>query len=56
MVVRTFLINVVAELTELQVENSQKINCRDVTSIWEGRVDVVKVDRIGNLIKYIYLG
>ena len=51
-----FLINVVAEITELQVENSQKINCRDVTSIWEGRVDVVKVDRIGNLIKYIYLG
>ena len=36
MVVRTFLINVVAELTELQ-----KINCRDVTSIWEGRVSAV---------------
>ena len=32
-----FLINVVAELTELWVENSQKINCRDVTSIQEGR-------------------
>ena len=28
-----FLINVVAEITELWVENSQKINCRDVTSI-----------------------
>ena len=25
-------------ITELWVENSQKINCRDVTSIWEGRV------------------
>ena len=34
-----FLINVVAEITELWVENSQKINCRDVTSIREGRVD-----------------
>ena len=33
-----FLINVVAELTDLWVENSQKINCRDVTSIREGRV------------------
>ena len=33
-----FLINVVAEITELWVENSQKINCRDVTSIREGRV------------------
>ena len=32
------LINVVAEITELWVENSQKINCRDVTSIREGRV------------------
>ena len=28
-----FLINVVAGITELWVENSQKINCRDVTSI-----------------------
>ena len=28
----------VAEITELWVENSQKINCRDVTSIREGRV------------------
>ena len=33
-----FLINVVAEITELWVGNSQKINCRDVTSIREGRV------------------
>ena len=33
-----FLINIVAEITELWVENSQKINCRDVTSIREGRV------------------
>ena len=33
-----FLINVVAEITELCVENSQKINCRDVTFIREGRV------------------
>ena len=28
----------VAEITELLVENSQKINCRDGTSIREGRV------------------
>ena len=34
-----FLINAVAEITELWVENSQKINCRDVTSIREGRVN-----------------
>ena len=33
-----FLISVVVEITELWVENSQKINCRDVTSIREGRV------------------
>ena len=33
-----FLINVVAEMTESWVENSQKINCRDVTSIRERRV------------------
>ena len=33
-----FLINVVAELKKLWVENSQKINCRDVTTIREGRV------------------
>ena len=32
------LINVVAEITELWVGNFQKINCRDVTSIREGRV------------------
>ena len=32
------LINVVPGITELLVENSQKINCRDVTSIREGRV------------------
>ena len=35
---RLFLINVVAEITELWVENSQKINCHDVASIREGRV------------------
>ena len=33
-----FLINVVAEITELWGENFQKINCRYVTSIREGRV------------------
>ena len=33
-----FLINVVAEITELWVENSQKIIGRDVTSVREGRV------------------
>ena len=33
-----FLINVVAEITELWVENSQIINCRDVTSIRERSV------------------
>ena len=33
-----FLINVVGEITKLWVENSQKINCRDVTSMREGRV------------------
>ena len=33
-----FLITVVAEITELWVKNSQKINCRDATSIREGRV------------------
>ena len=37
------LINVVAEITELWVENSQKINCRDVMSIREGRVIEPKV-------------
>ena len=37
-----FLINVVVEITELWVENSQKINCRDVTSIREGRVNTYK--------------
>ena len=30
----------VAEITELWVEISQKINCRDVASIREGRVIV----------------
>ena len=35
-----FLINVVAEITELWVEKSQKINCRDVTSTRELRVHV----------------
>ena len=33
-----FLINVVAEITELWVENHQKTICRDVTFIREGRV------------------
>ena len=32
------LINVVPGIKELLVENSQKINCRDVTSIREGKV------------------
>ena len=32
------LINVVAEITELRVENSQKINCRNATSIREVRL------------------
>ena len=35
-----FLISVVAVITDLWVENSQKINCRDVMSIPEGRVIV----------------
>ena len=34
-----FLINRVAEITELWAENSQKIDCRDITSILEGRVE-----------------
>ena len=34
----SFLTKVVAEITELWEENLQKINCRDVTSIREGRV------------------
>ena len=33
-----FLKNVVGEIRKLWVENSQKINCRDVTSMREGRV------------------
>ena len=33
------LSDAVAEITELWVENSQKINCRDVTSIREVRVN-----------------
>ena len=33
-----FLINVVAKITNLWVENSRKINCHDVMSIQEGRV------------------
>ena len=37
-----FLINVVAEITELWVENSQKINCCDVTSIPEGRAILLR--------------
>ena len=32
-----FLRNVVTEITELRAENSQKINCRDVTSIRKGK-------------------
>ena len=35
---RPFLINVVAEITELWVENSHKIIGRDITSVREGRV------------------
>ena len=35
--------NVVAEITELWVENYQKINCRDVTSILEGRVIITEI-------------
>ena len=34
----SLLIKVVAEITELWVENSQKINCRDAMSIKKGRV------------------
>ena len=37
----SFLINVVAKITELWVENSQRINCCDVTSIQERRVPVL---------------
>ena len=37
-----FVINVLAEITELWVENSQKINYRDVTFIQEGRVYLLK--------------
>ena len=32
-----FLVNAVAEITELWVENSKKISCHDVTSIREKR-------------------
>ena len=46
-----FLINVVAEITELCMENSQKINCCDVTSIQEGRVSFSKPAD-----KYILIG
>ena len=35
-----FLINLVAEITELWGENSQNINCRDVASIRDGRVTI----------------
>ena len=38
------LINVVAGITELWVENSQKINCCDVTSIREGRVHLYYIN------------
>ena len=31
------------EITELWVENYQKINCRDVTSIREGRVIITEI-------------
>ena len=34
-----------AEITELWVENSQKINCRDVTSTQEARVASYNNDR-----------
>ena len=33
--------HVVAEITDLWVENSQKINCRDVTSTWGGKSNYV---------------
>ena len=35
-----FLINLVAKITELWEENSQNINCCDVTSIQDGRVTI----------------
>ena len=38
-----FLINVVAEITKLWVENYQKINCSDITSIREGRVSEIEL-------------
>ena len=53
--------NVVAETTELWVENSQKTNCRDVTSIWEGRVCQLDVDfqryllTRKNLVRMLYI-
>ena len=33
-----FLINVRAEITEMWVENSQKINCCGIMTFWQGRV------------------
>ena len=36
------LVNVVTEITELWVENSKKISCCDVTSIWKGRAFSLK--------------
>ena len=39
-----FLINVEAEITELWVENSQKINCCDVMAIREGRVFTMNIN------------
>ena len=38
------LTNVVPGITELWVEIYQKINCRDVTSIWEGRASGTLVE------------
>ena len=32
-----------AEITELWVENSQKINCHDITSTWEGTVSIIQL-------------
>ena len=45
------LSDAVAEITELCMENSQKINCCDVTSIQEGRVSFSKPAD-----KYILIG
>ena len=41
--------NVVAEITELWMKNSQKINCRDAMSIREGRVIEFIIKKSQNL-------